>query len=150
MRALIQRVSHATVEVNESVVGKIDQGLLVLVGFEKEESTEELEWMVNKLIHLRVFEDEDEKMNFSVQDIKGELMIVSQFTLHAQTKKGHRPSYNKAAPPNEAEEWYKKFINMCQQKMETNVKTGVFGAHMQIHLNNDGPVTIMIDTKNKE
>lgn len=150
MRVILQKVCHATVEVESNVVGEIDKGILVLAGFEDADTKNDLEWMSNKIANLRIFEDAEGKMNHSVNDIEGNLLIVSQFTLHAQTKKGNRPSYNKAAKANYAEELYDDFVKSCSEKTKKDVKTGVFGADMQVKLVNDGPVTILIDTKNKE
>lgn len=150
MRTLVQRVSNATVEVKNNVVGEIGRGLLVFVGFEASDEKEDIDWMINKLLNLRIFNDNAGKMNISVKDIAGEALIVSQFTLHAQTKKGNRPSYNKAASPQMARQRYNEFIEAFKAQSDFNVETGEFGSDMQVNLTNDGPVTIWIDTKNKE
>lgn len=150
MRVILQKVSRATVTVENIVVGEINEGILVLAGFEDSDNNDDLEWMSSKITNLRIFEDDEGKMNHSVNDIDGSLLIVSQFTLHAQTKKGNRPSYNKAAKAEFAEELYDKFVRSCSEKLKNEVQTGKFGASMQVSLNNDGPVTIFIDTKNKE
>lgn len=150
MRAVIQRVQHAQVTVNEAIIGKIEQGLLVLVGFEANDTAEDFEWLANKLIQLRIFPDENGVMNISLQDIQGEILVVSQFTLHALTKKGNRPSYIKSSPPDQAKSQYENFVKVLQSKYIGKIQTGEFGADMQVELLNDGPVTIWIDTKNKE
>lgn len=150
MRVVIQRVKHASVTVNSQIIGKINQGLLVFAGFEAEDNQEDFDWMINKIIQLRIFNDENEVMNLSVQDIKGEILVVSQFTLHALTKKGNRPSYIKSSPPNIAQEQYELFVNALKNKFSNSVQTGEFGADMKVELLNDGPVTITIDSKRKE
>lgn len=150
MRALIQRVNKATVEVEKNVTGEISSGLLVFIGFEETDSEEDLNRLTNKIINLRIFNDDHDKMNFSVKDLDGEVLIVSQFTLHAQTKKGNRPSYNKAAPPELANQLYNQFVDSFKIQSNLKVATGRFGADMKVTLENDGPVTIWIDTKNKE
>lgn len=150
MRVVIQRVKHASVTVNNQIIGKINQGLLVFAGFETEDNQEDFDWMINKIIQLRIFNDENEVMNLSVQDIKGEILVVSQFTLHALTKKGNRPSYIKSSPPNIAQEQYERFVITLRSKFSNSVQTGEFGADMKVELLNDGPVTITIDSKRKE
>lgn len=150
MRVVIQRVKYARVTVAEKIVGQIGTGLLILVGFEESDSQEDFEWMANKIIQLRIFPDDNGVMNISVQDANGELMVVSQFTLHASTKKGNRPSYIKASNPKTAENQYERFVNVLQNKYIRNLQTGKFGADMKVELLNDGPVTICIDSKNKE
>lgn len=150
MRAIIQRVSHASVKVNDEIIGKIQRGLLVLVGFEENDTSEDFEWLANKLIQLRIFPDENGVMNISLSDVQGELLIVSQFTLHALTKKGNRPSYIRSSPPNQAKIQYENFVNTLKSKYLGKVQTGQFGADMKVELLNDGPVTLWIDTKNKE
>lgn len=150
MRVVIQRVKHASVTVNSQIIGKINQGLLVFAGFEAEDNQEDFDWMINKIIQLRIFNDENEVMNLSVQDINGEILVVSQFTLHALTKKGNRPSYIKSSPPNIAQEQYELFVNTLKNKFSNSVQTGEFGADMKVELLNDGPVTITIDSKRKE
>lgn len=150
MRVVIQRVKYARVTVAEKIVGQIGTGLLILVGFEESDGKEDFEWMANKIIQLRIFPDDNGVMNISVQDANGELMVVSQFTLHASTKKGNRPSYIKASNPKTAENQYERFVNVLQNKYIRNLQTGKFGADMKVELLNDGPVTICIDSKNKE
>jgi D-tyrosyl-tRNA(Tyr) deacylase len=149
MRAVIQRVNHASVEVNETIVGKIDSGLLVLLGIEHDDTKEDIDYLCAKIANLRIFNDEQGIMNVSVKDIDGEILVVSQFTLHASTKKGNRPSYIKAAHPNQAQPMYEDFINQLQQELSKPIQTGVFGADMKVSLLNDGPVTIIIDSKEK-
>ena len=150
MRAVIQRVSRAKVEVNGQTEGAIQQGLLVFLGVEDADSTKDIEWLVRKIIHMRIFSDEAGKMNLSVKDISGQLLVISQFTLHASTKKGNRPSFIKAAPPKKAEALYEQVIASCSEALGKSIESGVFGAHMDVQLINDGPVTIIIDTKQKE
>lgn len=150
MRAIIQRVSSATVSTTDGVISYIHRGLLVLVGFEEADTEEDLIWMCKKIIHLRIFNDDKGIMNLSVQQVGGDLLVVSQFTLHASTKKGNRPSYIKAAKPETALPLYEKFIALIQHMHGRPVATGIFGAHMSVALINDGPVTIIIDSKNKE
>lgn len=149
MRLVIQRVSSAKVEVEQQTIGEIQQGLLLLVGVEDADTLDDLTWAAKKVMGMRIFSDQDGKMNLSLLDIKGELLVVSQFTLHASTKKGNRPSFIKAGKPEFAKEMYQKFIDLL--KIEgLKVEQGEFGANMQVSLCNDGPVTITIDTKNKE
>ena len=150
MRAVLQRVSKASVTVDGQVVSSIGDGLLVLLGIEDADGQEDVEWLANKMVNLRIFNDENNVMNRSVVDIDGEIIVVSQFTLHAQTKKGNRPSYIKAAKPNVAIPMYEGFVAVLEQKLGKKVGTGIFGADMKVELLNDGPVTIIIDTKNKE
>lgn len=150
MRAVLQRVSKASVTVDGQVVSSIGDGLLVLLGIEDADGQEDVEWLANKMVNLRIFNDENNVMNQSVVDIDGEIIVVSQFTLHAQTKKGNRPSYIKAAKPNVAIPMYEGFVAVLEQKLGKKVGTGIFGADMKVELLNDGPVTIIIDTKNKE
>jgi D-tyrosyl-tRNA(Tyr) deacylase len=150
MRAVIQRVSKASVIINKEVFSKIENGLLVLLGIEEADTNEDIEWLAGKISRLRIFEDEQETMNLSVTGIEGKILVVSQFTLHASTKKGNRPSYIKAAKPETAIPLYKKFIQKIKEVSGLEIKTGKFGAMMQIELINDGPVTIIIDTKRKE
>ncbi len=149
MIAVIQRVSKASVSINESSVAEIKTGLLILLGIEEKDNQEDIEWLSKKIVNLRIFPDEQEVMNKSLLDIDGELLVVSQFTLHASTKKGNRPSYIKAAKPDIAIPLYEAFKRTVQQQVTTEVKSGEFGADMQVELINDGPVTILIDTKNK-
>lgn len=150
MRAVIQRVSAASVFVDQKTVGAIEKGLLVFLGIEDEDTTEDIEWLASKLASLRIFSDESGKMNFSVNDIEqGSVLVVSQFTLHAKTKKGNRPSFTRAAHPDRAIPIYNKFVQFLKTKTP-RVETGEFGADMDVQLVNNGPVTITIDTKNKE
>lgn len=150
MRVVVQRVSSASVEVEGSVVGSIHKGMMVLVGIEDADSIEDVQWLSAKLTQLRIFNDEAGVMNFSLKDITGEILLVSQFTLHASTKKGNRPSYIKAARPETAIPIYEKFKQQLEMDLGRPVATGIFGADMKVSLINDGPVTIIIDTKNKE
>lgn len=150
MRAVIQRVSEARLLIDHQSYSQIGQGLLVLLGIEEADGHNDIEWLTKKIVNMRIFADEDDKMNRSVLDINGELMVVSQFTLHASTKKGNRPSYIRSASPDIAIPLYETFVEKIGQLMRKPIKTGKFGAHMDIHLSNDGPVTIVLDTKNKE
>ncbi|MGB0933455.1 MAG: D-aminoacyl-tRNA deacylase [Lishizhenia sp.] len=148
MRVILQRVKKAKVSVDNNTVGKINNGLLVFLGVGEEDTEEDVQWLTNKIIGLRIFSDEKDKMNHSVKDIKGEILVVSQFTLFASTKKGNRPSFTKSAHPTVAIPLYENFI--AQLKVAgLKVETGKFGADMQVELLNDGPVTIQIDSKNK-
>lgn len=149
MRAIIQRVQHASVKVNGETVGKINHGLLVLVGFQPNETSDEYDWLINKILNLRIFNDEQGVMNLSCTEIKGELLVVSQVTLYASTKKGNRPSYIEASPPAIAIEQYNNFIQKLKSSTSLKIETGIFGTDMKVELLNDGPVTITIDTKNK-
>jgi D-aminoacyl-tRNA deacylase len=150
MRILIQRVSEASVTIEESVNGKIATGLLLLLGVEPNDTEEDADWLVRKVSSLRIFNDEYGVMNLSATDIKGEYLVISQFTLHASTKKGNRPSYIKAARPEQAIPLYEYFIQQLDAVTETKVQKGIFGADMKVGLINDGPVTIWVDSKNKE
>lgn len=150
MRALIQRVKKASVTIDGKVFSEINQGLLILLGIEAEDTHEDINWLVGKIARLRIFPDENEAMNLSVQDVKGNCLVVSQFTLHASTKKGNRPSFIKAARPEIAIPLYDNFILQLENEIEKKVATGSFGAIMDVALLNDGPVTIWIDSKNKE
>lgn len=150
MRTVTQRVSHASVTIDGEVVGQIGQGLLVLVGFEAADTADDVSWMTRKLTGLRIFDDENHVMNRSVMDVGGEVLIVSQFTLHALTAKGNRPSYIRAAGHDIAIPLYEHFIAAMQQALGKPVATGRFGADMKVELLNDGPVTICMDSKNKE
>ncbi|MDA3865197.1 MAG: D-aminoacyl-tRNA deacylase [Salinivirgaceae bacterium] len=150
MRLVIQRSGKAQVAVNNEIVGAIEKGLLVLAGIEDADTEEDAQWLVKKLIGLRVFDDADGVMNLSVKDIDGEILAVSQFTLHAKTKKGNRPSYIRAAQPEKAEELFNFFVTQLSESLNKPVPTGRFGQHMEVTLTNDGPVTILMDTKNKE
>ena len=150
MKILIQRVSHASIEVEDTMHAQIKSGLLIFLGIEKDDDSSDVDYLVGKSAALRIFNDLDGKMNLSVQDVGGEALIISQFTLHASTKKGNRPSYVKAARPEYAIPLYEYFIQKMNLELPEKVKSGVFGADMKIQLLNDGPVTIMIDSKNKE
>lgn len=149
MIAVIQRVARASVTIDQQVKASIASGLLVLIGIEEADGQEDIDWLAAKLVNLRIFNDTDGVMNVSVKDAGGEIILVSQFTLHASTKKGNRPSYIKAAKPDIAIPLYEKFITTVQLQLERTVQTGEFGADMKVELINDGPVTIIIDTKNK-
>ncbi len=149
MRAVIQRVSHASVEVEQKIVSQIKNGLLILLGIGNEDTLEDIKWLSNKISSLRIFEDENEVMNRSIIDINGDAIVVSQFTLMANTKKGNRPSYVKAAKPEISIPLYEKFVQQLEYNLDKKIGTGIFGADMKIDLRNDGPVTIVIDTKNK-
>lgn len=149
MRVVVQRVSEASVTINKKVEGKIDQGLVVLLGIENEDGQEDIDWLVKKLSQLRIFGDKEGKMNLSIEDVQGSFLVISQFTLHASTKKGNRPSYIKAARPEHAIPLYEEFIKKLKLAGQ-KVETGYFGADMKVALVNDGPVTISMDTKNKE
>ena len=150
MRVVIQRVSKASVTVDKELVSSIGAGMLVLAGFEHADTVEDLDWMSAKITNLRIFDDEQGVMNLSVKDTGGEILLVSQFTLHAATRKGNRPSYIRAAPPEISIPLYQLFIEKVTEQLGKKVKTGIFGADMKIDLLNDGPVTIVIDSKNKE
>lgn len=150
MRILIQRASEASVRINGEIHGEIERGLVVLLGIETEDTQDDIDWLVRKLIALRIFNDSDGKMNNSVADISGEFLVISQFTLHASTKKGNRPSYIKAARPEIAIPLYEEFIRILRKESNLTVATGIFGADMKVQLINDGPVTIWIDSKNRE
>lgn len=150
MKAVIQRVSTASVTIEGKKVASIEQGLLILLGIVDEDSSEDIQWLSNKICNLRIFGDDQQVMNRSLKDVAGEAIVVSQFTLHASTKKGNRPSYIKAAKPTIAIPLYDAFINQFQNDLGKKVETGEFGADMKIALVNDGPVTIIIDTKFKE
>jgi D-tyrosyl-tRNA(Tyr) deacylase len=150
MRAVIQRVSKASVTIDNKIYSQIENGLLVLVGIEDADTAEDIEWLSGKIVNLRVFNDDNGVMNVSVKDINGDILAVSQFTLHASTKKGNRPSYIKASKPEFAIPKYEEFIKQLSNDLGKTVGTGVFGADMKVELLNDGPVTIVIDTKNKE
>ena len=150
MRVVIQRVQSANVSIDKKLFSFIEKGLLILVGIEEADNTEDIDWLCRKIIDLRIFADSEGKMNLSVKDIDGDILIISQFTLHASTKKGNRPSYIKSAKPEIAIPLYENFISTLSNTFQKPVKTGVFGADMQVTLINDGPVTICIDSKNKE
>jgi D-tyrosyl-tRNA(Tyr) deacylase len=150
MRVVIQRVSKASVSIANEKISEIGKGLLILAGFEAEDNEEDLDWVAGKIVSMRIFADETGKMNLSVLENKGEIMIISQFTLHAMTKKGNRPSFIRAARPETAIPLYEKFIQLVESKINIRVKTGNFGADMKVNLTNDGPVTIVMDSKNRE
>ncbi|MCF8407348.1 MAG: D-tyrosyl-tRNA(Tyr) deacylase [Crocinitomicaceae bacterium] len=150
MRVVIQRVTEASVTINQQIHGQIETGYLVLVGFEENDLEEDLHWISKKIADLRIFSDQDGKMNLSVQDVGGEILLVSQFTLFASTKKGNRPSFIRSASPEIAVPLYDKFILMLNELLPNKIKTGVFGADMKISLINDGPVTMTIDSKARE
>ena len=150
MRVLIQRVSHASVEIDAKIKSSIQNGLLVFVGIEDTDNDDDIEWLSNKIINLRIFDDENKIPNISVKDSGGDVLLVSQFTLHALTKKGNRPSYIKASKPDVAIPIYQKLILQLEKYLEKQIQTGIFGADMKVNLLNDGPITIWIDSKNKE
>ena len=150
MRALIQRVSSASVQIDNKVFSKIGNGLLVLLGVEDEDSDSDIEWLSSKISQMRIFDDKNDHMNLSVNDINGEVLVVSQFTLHASTKKGNRPSYIRASKPDHAVPMYEAFISQMKDKIQNGVFSGQFGACMQVDLINNGPVTIWMDSKNRE
>ena len=150
MRAVIQRVSASSVKINKVITSEISRGLLVLIGIEETDSSEDIEWLAGKIIRLRIFNDSEGVMNLSVKEINGEILVISQFTLHASTKKGNRPSYIKAARPETAIPLYNQFLVHLANEFGKPVQSGVFGAMMEVSLVNDGPVTIVMDTKQKE
>ncbi|HLV46518.1 MAG TPA: D-aminoacyl-tRNA deacylase [Flavobacterium sp.] len=150
MRAVIQRVTSAAVTIDGTKKSEISQGLLVLLGIEDSDTDEDISWLSKKMINLRIFNDENDVMNRSVKEINGDILVVSQFTLHASTKKGNRPSYIRAAKPDIAIPIYEKFVRYLENEFGKTIQTGEFGADMKVSLLNDGPVTIIIDTKNKE
>jgi len=150
MRAVIQRVSEASVTVNNKVISSINTGLLVLLGIEDADTSEDITWLIGKLSKMRIFSDSEGKMNLSLNDCNGSLLLVSQFTLHAMTAKGNRPSFIRSAKPEKAIPVYEEFIKIWQQQTNIPIQTGEFGADMKINLLNDGPVTIIIDSKAKE
>lgn len=149
MKIVIQRVSEASVVIDNKKVASITKGLLVLLGIEDSDTTQDVNWLCRKIANLRIFSDKEGVMNASVNDVNGDVILVSQFTLHASTKKGNRPSYIKAAKPDVAIPLYKNFIETLQMELKKTIQTGVFGADMKVHLVNDGPVTILIDSKDK-
>ena len=146
MRAVVQRVNYANVEVGGNIVGKINDGLLVFLGIGNDDNEADLNYLVEKIMGLRIFEDEQNKMNLSLLDIKGELLVVSQFTLYGDVRKGRRPNFSQSAKPEEAEKMYMEFINKCRE-YDIKIEEGVFGAHMKVNIQNDGPVTILLDSK---
>lgn len=146
MRAVVQRVKASSVIVEDKIVGSINKGLNVLLGISKEDTIEDLKYLKDKILNLRIFEDEEEKMNHSLLDVKGELLIVSQFTLYGDCRKGRRPNFMDALSGDQAKELYETFVGMCKEE-GIKVETGVFGAHMEVNIENDGPVTLMLDSK---
>ena len=150
MRAVIQRVTEASCTVDGNITGAIEQGLLVLLGVEDDDSREDMEWLGNKLVNLRIFSDENGLMNKSIQDIGGNILLISQFTLFAQTKKGNRPSFIRAGKPDKAKPMYEEMANLLCSLLNKQVQLGIFGADMKINLLNDGPVTIIMNTKDKD
>ena len=150
MKVVLQRVASASVTIEDKIVGEIQKGILVLVGIEDADTQEDIDWLVAKITQLRIFGDDNGVMNLSVEEVNGDVLVVSQFTLHAATKKGNRPSYIKAARPEIAIPIYEKFVNTLENKLGKKVPTGIFGADMKVALLNDGPVTIIMDSKNKE
>jgi D-tyrosyl-tRNA(Tyr) deacylase len=150
MRVVIQRVSEASVKVNNEICGAIKSGLLVLLGIEDADTMEDIEWLSNKIINLRIFNDGEGVMNVSIKESKGDILLVSQFTLHASTKKGNRPAYIKASKADFAIPMYEKMIEQLERDLGKEIQKGVFGADMKVQLLNDGPVTIVIDSKNRE
>jgi D-tyrosyl-tRNA(Tyr) deacylase len=150
MRIVIQRVTEASVTVDEKITGIIGTGLLVLMGVEDADTDEDISWLSNKIVNLRIFNDAEGVMNLGIKDVNGDILLVSQFTLHANTKKGNRPSYIKASKPDIAIPMYEKMIRQLETDLGKKVQTGIFGADMKVKLLNDGPVTIIIDSKNRE
>jgi D-tyrosyl-tRNA(Tyr) deacylase len=150
MRVVVQRVKEASVSVSEKIIGLIDHGLVVFVSFVDDDTMDDLDWMSKKIINLRIFRDKDDKMNDSLLDIDGNILLISQFTLHASTKKGNRPSFIKAAKPDFANDMYQKFIKILEEKFGKSIQTGEFGADMKVGLVNDGPTTIIIDSRDRE
>ncbi len=150
MIIVLQRVSEASVTIEGRVNGSISRGLLLLVGIEEEDNQEDVDWLAKKVTQMRIFADSEDKMNLSVMDVGGQLLVISQFTLHASTKKGNRPSFIKAAKPDKAIPLYESLISSLESQMNQPVETGEFGANMQVSLVNDGPVTIVIDSKNRQ
>ena len=150
MRAVIQRVVNASVSIDGTIIARINTGLLILLGIADDDKEEDVIWLSSKIANLRIFDDKKEVMNISLKEHNGEALVVSQFTLHALTKKGNRPSYIKAASPEIALPIYNQFVEQMQSHLESPVKTGVFGANMKVTLSNDGPATFIIDTKNRE
>jgi len=150
LKVVLQRVSSASVTIENKIVADIQKGLLILIGIEAADLQEDIDWLVGKITKIRIFEDENQVMNLSVKDIDGDIITVSQFTLHAATKKGNRPSYIKAAKPDVAIPMYENFVHQLEKELGKKTQTGVFGADMKVSLLNDGPVTIIIDSKNRE
>lgn len=147
---MLQRTSEASVQINKEIVGQIEEGLMILLGIEDADGPDDIEWLTRKVCNLRIFNDESGVMNKSIQDVDGDILLISQFTLHASTKKGNRPSYIKAAKPEVAVPLYEKFIKQLESELGKPIQTGTFGADMKVSLINNGPVTIMIDSKNKQ
>ncbi len=150
MRVVLQRVLHAEVRIDNKINGKIENGVLIFLGIEDDDNEEDIKWICGKITRLRIFNDKNGVMNLSVKEVDGDILLISQFTLHASTKKGNRPSYIKASKPEVAIPMYNKFISQLESEMEKKIETGKFGAMMNISLTNSGPVTIIIDTKIKE
>jgi len=150
MKVVVQRVNQASVSIGNKVINRISEGLLLLLGIEKDDNYDDSLWLVNKIINLRLFSDTELKMNHSILDINGEILVISQFTLHAKIKNGNRPSFVKAAKPDYAKPLYDHFIGKLNASLEKDVKSGIFGENMKVKLINNGPVTIVIDTKNKQ
>lgn len=150
MKVVIQRVSSASVTIENQMNGQIQMGLLLLVGIETSDTDEDIDWLTKKIANLRIFQDEDNVMNKSVKEINGEILVISQFTLHASTKKGNRPSYIKAARPEVSIPLYEKFLQQMSMELQKPIQAGIFGADMKVSLVNDGPVTILMDSKNRE
>lgn len=150
MRVVIQRVSESSVSINGTIKSAIGRGLMILLGIEEADTTEDIEWLSKKISSLRIFSDTEGKMNLDIKEVNGEILLISQFTLHAQTKKGNRPSYIRAARPEQAIPLYEQFAKQLSTELGKEIKTGEFGADMKVALINDGPVTIIIDSKNKE
>jgi len=149
MKAVLQKVTNASVEVDTEISGSINHGLLVYLGIHEDDTGEDIKWLINKMTQLRIFSDENQKMNLSIMDAEGEFLIVSQFTLQASIKKGNRPSFTAAAKPEKAEQLYEEFLEALKLKMGTTIQKGKFGAHMKVSSVNDGPVTFILDSKNK-
>ncbi|HOK43526.1 MAG TPA: D-aminoacyl-tRNA deacylase [Thermoclostridium caenicola] len=147
MRAVVQRVSRAEVRVDQKTVGKIGKGILVLLGIGQDDGDQDLQWLADKVMNLRIFEDENDKMNLSVLDVGGQVLVVSQFTLYGDCRKGKRPSYSSAAAPQDAEKLYEAFVKFIEEKYGIKVETGIFQAMMEVELVNDGPVTLLLDSK---
>ena len=147
MRAVIQKVTQSSVTVEDKVVGSIDKGLTILLGVGPEDTHEDIDYLVDKILNLRIFEDEQGKMNLSLMDVGGQLLVISQFTLYGDCRKGRRPSFTSAAPPQKANDLYLAFVEACRQKGVAKVQTGEFGAHMKVDIVNDGPVTLLLDSQ---
>jgi D-tyrosyl-tRNA(Tyr) deacylase len=149
MKVVLQRVKKASVEIDSEIAGSINHGLLVYLGIREDDNQEDIDWMIKKMIQLRIFPDENEKMNLNIKDVEGEFLIVSQFTLYASTKKGNRPSFTEAAKPEKAKTLYEEFLEALKSKMGVIIQSGRFGAHMQVSSINDGPLTFIVDSKEK-